>query len=533
MAKSIRIYAQTVGGDITSMSLYHTSINASNLIASGVSPAQLTGSGVTATVPDSATLFWAKVTDSGSCNNVSSSFTNTLFQPNKRYFNIINSSSVGPNTVSIISPTAAGPSTGSIEQTVDFLNNSSLICRADFSYPDYTAFKGWFSSEVSSSATFISSDNPLTITNSTFTGSDSFYAHFEGFTRTYNLSASKAAVNEGDDLTITLITTGVDGGTSIPYTISGIDQNDLSAGDITGSFVVTNQSGSIDLTIAADATTEGVETLSIDLNDHVCDPETVTINDTSTTPAPTYSISATTPVNEGDTVIFTLTTANVADGTVLPFTISGISASDINESLTGNFTVNSNTAQTIISLVNDNTTEGTENMTLALDNGEASQIVAINDTSILVGEILINSGSLSISNTTITGSYVGTLAINYTVTTADVELGTPRAWTGGQVKCQKGFLHNPLFYGIDPIEKSFAAIGTVSPGTYTYTSNVTWTGYQGFCDQHGAAPGTGSNLQQEAYCEIVTLGSGPETWTHVSSNIGSGSDTQPIPLTFA
>ena len=530
MSKRVRLYAQTVGGDITSMSLYHTTFAEENKLAENISPSTLQNEGVIVTVPDGVNTFWSRVTDSGSCRNVTSSFTNTLFNPSKRYFTVANSGSL-TNTVQINSPVAAGPTTSSVSQTVDFDNVSSMIIQASFVYPDYTAFNGWYTNETG--GTLISTDNPLTVTRNTHTSSDNFWARFEGFTRTYNLSASKASVNEGDDLTITLITTGVDGGTSIEYTISGIDQNDLSAGNITGTFTVNNQSGSIDLTIAADATSEGQETLSIDLNDFTCTPETVVINDTSTTPASTYSISATTPVNEGDTVIFTLTTANVADDTTLPFTITGINGSDINESLTGNFTVNSNTAQTIISLVSDNTTEGTETMTLALDNGEASQVVTINDTSILVGGITINSGSLSISNTTITGSYTGTLSINYTVDTADVELGTPRAWTGGQVKCQRGFLHNPLFYGIDPIEKSFATIGTVSPGTYTYTSTVTWTGYTGICVQHGAVPGTGSNLQQEAYCEMITLGSGPNTWNHIDTTFGSGSDTQPIPLTFA
>lgn len=536
MPKSVRLYANSVGSDIVSMSLYHTAVNSSNLLASGVSPATLTGSGVNVTVADDVTSFYATVTDTGSCFATTSSiFQSTLLQPNKRYFNIINSGSTGPNTVSIISPTAAGPSTSSLEQTVNFIDHSSLICRADFSYPDFTAFKGWFSSEVSSSATFLSSDNPLTITQTTFTGSDSFYAHFEGFLRTYQLSASVASVNEGGNFDVFLFTSGVEGGTQIPYTVSGIQSADLdsSGAALTGSFTVNNQTGSLNFIIDADATTEGVETFSIDLNDEVCDPVTVTINDTSTTPVPTYALSATTPVDEGDTVIFTLTTTNVSDGTTLPFTISGISASDINESLTGNFTVSSNSAQTIISVVNDNTTEGSESMTLALDNGGASQVVVINDTSILVGGVTINSGSLTVSNTNITGSYQGTLAINYTVDTADVTLGTPRVWTGGQVKCQRGFLHSPLFYGIDPTEKQMGAVGTVSPGTYNYTSTVTWTGYDGTCAQHGEVPGTGSNLQQEAYCEIVSLGSGPESWTHVSSNITSGSDTQPIALTFA
>ena len=67
--------------------------------------------------------------------------------------------------------------------------------------------------------------------------------------------------------------------------------------------------------------------MTIDLDDVVCSPVSVIINDTSQTPAPTYSLSAATPVDEGDTVVFTLTTSNVADGTVLPLTITGVSAS--------------------------------------------------------------------------------------------------------------------------------------------------------------------------------------------------------------
>ena len=168
-------------------------------------------------------------------------------------------------------------------------------------------------------------------------------------------------------------------------------------------------------------------------------------------------------------------------------------------------------------------------MTLALDNGGASQGVSINDTSILVGTIIVNSGTYTVSNATITGSYVGTLQIAYTVTTADVTLGAPRVWTSGRVKSNAGFIHNPIFYGINPTEKTMATIGTVSPGTYSYTSSATFTGYTGVSQQHGATPGTGSNLLQEAYTEVVTFGSGPDSWSHV----GTGFTNNSIPLTFA
>jgi subtilisin family serine protease len=85
---------------------------------------------------------------------------------------------------------------------------------------------------------------------------------------------------------------------------------------------------------------------------------------------------------EGDTVTFTLTTTNVTDGTTVPYTISGISAEDIDIPLTGNFTVNSNTATVDITLAEDLLTEGTETLVIELDNGKAIAGVTVQDTSV-------------------------------------------------------------------------------------------------------------------------------------------------------
>ena len=85
---------------------------------------------------------------------------------------------------------------------------------------------------------------------------------------------------------------------------------------------------------------------------------------------------------EGDTVTFTLTTTNVTDGTTIPYTITGISADDIDIPLTGNFTVNSNTATVDIILAEDLLTEGTETLVIELDNGKAISGVTVQDTSV-------------------------------------------------------------------------------------------------------------------------------------------------------
>jgi len=103
----------------------------------------------------------------------------------------------------------------------------------------------------------------------------------------------------------------------------------------------------------------------------------------ATEQSPTYTITrSASSVNEGSSVTFTLNTTNVANGTVLPYTISGISANDVTTgSLTGNFTVNSGLATTTITMSADQLTEGAETATLTLNNAAASNFVVVNDTS--------------------------------------------------------------------------------------------------------------------------------------------------------
>jgi hypothetical protein len=104
-------------------------------------------------------------------------------------------------------------------------------------------------------------------------------------TPTYSLARSAATVNEGGSVTITLTTTNVSNGTSVPYTITGtgITAADLGLGALTGNFTVNSNSASLILNIANDFTTEGSETFTLTLNSIV--PTTsinVTITDTST-----------------------------------------------------------------------------------------------------------------------------------------------------------------------------------------------------------------------------------------------------------
>jgi hypothetical protein len=59
---------------------------------------------------------------------------------------------------------------------------------------------------------------------------------------TYSLSSSSSSVNEGSTATFTLTTTKVASGTSVPYTLSGINPSDVSGGLLMGNALV-NSSG--------------------------------------------------------------------------------------------------------------------------------------------------------------------------------------------------------------------------------------------------------------------------------------------------
>ncbi|MCF8494922.1 MAG: hypothetical protein K9G65_06005, partial [Rickettsiaceae bacterium] len=102
--------------------------------------------------------------------------------------------------------------------------------------------------------------------------------------------------------------------------------------------------------------------------------------------SPTYSLTtSSSSVNEGSTAKFTLVTTNVAAGTAISYSISGVSAADLQSGvLSGSVAVSSSGTTTIsIPIKADGVTEGAETLTLATQGKSASTVV--NDTSIFKG----------------------------------------------------------------------------------------------------------------------------------------------------
>ncbi len=98
--------------------------------------------------------------------------------------------------------------------------------------------------------------------------------------------------------------------------------------------------------------------------------------------SPHYTLGANASlVNEGDNITITLYTVNVANGTSVPYTITGVTTDDINgASLTGNFVVGTTDSITLTTIA-DLTTEGTETLVLTLDGIGEAVSVDILDTS--------------------------------------------------------------------------------------------------------------------------------------------------------
>jgi len=176
MSKLIKLTATGIGSDVTLVDIYHTAVlTGSNLISSSVNPDILTGSGISFTVADNVTSFWA-YSPTGSCLGSSGSVTASVYSPNTRYLSFFGSGSNENGTIEMDSPFTITATTSSFTSSVNFsIYTQATVTATSDTYPD-DQFQGWYYSNTSSAAFFTGS--VLTLTLDTFTGSDDIYAFF-------------------------------------------------------------------------------------------------------------------------------------------------------------------------------------------------------------------------------------------------------------------------------------------------------------------------------------------------------------------
>lgn len=191
---------------------------------------------------------------------------------------------------------------------------------------------------------------------------------------TFSITPSVTSVNEGGTVTFTVTTTNIVNGTTLYYSLAGISGADLNDNATAGQFTITNNTGTFSKTLTNDTVTEGTEsfTASVRINSAIGEVKAtsvaVSVADTSSGAGggggtTSYSVTpSTTTVNEGSSVVFSVVTTNVIEGTTLYYTIGGdIQEADFTDNAkSGSFIINNNAGSFTKTLSNDVTTEGTQ-----------------------------------------------------------------------------------------------------------------------------------------------------------------------------
>jgi hypothetical protein len=227
----------------------------------------------------------------------------------------------------------------------------------------------------------------------------------------YTLTPDVSVIDEGETVTFTLGGIGLTNGTVVHYTATGIDASALSAGALSGNFIV-GTTDTITFTPKLNRTTYGSRTIKVFLDNRAVSASCV-VNNISLNPV--YSIFGNTgSINEGGSVTFTMNTAGAVIGEAVGWSISGISAADLSSgAMTGQFIVGSDESAEF-TLSNDLTTEGLENITITLDGRGASASCQVIDTSTTPPVPFTGSRTLSGNGSWTVPDYVTSLSVTVT-----------------------------------------------------------------------------------------------------------------------
>lgn len=275
-------------------------------------------------------------------------------------------------------------------------------------------------------------------------------------TRTGGEPSAATVIGEGSGNTMTFTLTCSEApGTSINYELTAAaGYPDLTAADFNQALsgtVIVNTFGQASVTYSAraDQKTEGPEIFYVTFTGPSGSAREIGgIADYSQDPVavPTYSITnpSSNVINEGSSGTFTVNTTNVANGTVLYWTISNLTTTNADFGATqGTVTINNNTGSFSVSPVADATTEGQESFIVRLRTGSyTGTIVASGGSGTTVGDTsttpppAFRFTASPTSNSTQTVTYGNTATVSLTITctsgsgTVTVqEIQRPTAWT--------------------------------------------------------------------------------------------------------
>ena len=194
---------------------------------------------------------------------------------------------------------------------------------------------------------------------------------------TYTVNASDTQINEGETAVFNIKTENVPANTTVYYSLSGVSSSDIEGSLWNYRSVRIGADGIaiVSIKTVVDTFKENNDIITFRLNEG-SSTASIKLADLK----PIYTV---TPVlktiNEGELAVFTISTKNVQGNTLINYSLSGVTSSDVRGGLTGSVRVNSVGIGTVsIETLEDASLETNETLTLRLSGGE-SATVQIND----------------------------------------------------------------------------------------------------------------------------------------------------------
>jgi len=292
-------------------------------------------------------------------------------------------------------------------------------------------------------------------------------------TPTYEVTPVADNVNEGSSLTFNVSGTSIPSGT---YYWTATNSGDF--GTSSGSFEIGSNAGYFSVTPSADTTTEGSETFTVSIRSDsvsgtiLATSSTVTINDTSLTPPPTYAVTPTTnSIDEGYSITFDVSGTNITNGTYY-WTLTN--AGDFGTS-SGSFTITDNVGSFSVTPSADGTLEGEETFTASIRSGSISGTVLATSSSVIIND---TSNAPTYSVTPATSSVDEGSSLTFNVSGNGIVNGT-YYWT---VTNSGDFETNSGSFTITSNSGSFSVTPTAditTEGAETFTASIRSTSITG------------------------------------------------------
>jgi len=398
-----------------------------------------------------------------------------------------------------------------------------------------------------------STSGTVVATSNTITVNDTSVANANVIATTYAVTSNVATVSEGNVVLFTVTTANVASNTTLYWTVNNISTSnvDFLNAVVSGSFTISANTGTYSVTALTDYLTEGSETFTTQVRTVsasgtvVATSNTITISDTSLSNAnvianviaTTYAIveSAST-IGEGNSITFTVTTANVASNTTLYWTVNNISTSNVDFTAnSGSFTISANTGTYSVTALTDYLTEGSETFTTQIRTVSASgtvvatsNTITVNDTSVANANVIAN----VIATTYAVTSNVSTVSegnvVLFTVTTANVASNTTLYWTVNNISTSNADFLNAVVSG------SFTI--SANTGTYSVTALTDYLteGSETFATQVRTVSASGTVVATSNAITIsdTSLSNATPTTYSLTSNVSSVSEGNAILFTM-